>query len=42
VLQTIGALGRMGFNQFEIVFAASHDWLIVGNWRFHYYQALPP
>ena len=42
MLQTIGAMGRTGTNQLEIVPAASYDWLVVGNWRFHYYQALPP
>jgi hypothetical protein len=42
MLQTIGAMGRTGNNQFEIVPAAAYDWLVVGNWRFHYYQSLPP
>jgi hypothetical protein len=42
MLQTIGPMGRTGTNQLEIVPATSYDWLIVGNWRFHYHQALPP
>jgi hypothetical protein len=42
MLQTIGALGRTGSNLCEIVPAASYDYLIVGNWRMHYFQALPP
>jgi hypothetical protein len=42
MLQTMGAMGRTGTNQLEIVPGASYDWLVVGNWRFHYYQLLPP
>jgi hypothetical protein len=42
MLQTIGTWGRTGYNQLEIVPGAAYDWLVAGNWRFHYYQSLPP
>ncbi len=42
MLQTIGTMGRTGANQLEIVPPTSYDYLIVGNWRFHYYQLLAP
>jgi len=42
MLQTIGTWGRTGNNQLEIVPGAAYDWLVAGNWRFHYYQSLPP
>jgi hypothetical protein len=38
MLNTVGPGGRTGFNQFEIVPAGVYDYLVVGNWRFHYYQ----
>lgn len=40
VLETIGAMGRTGNNQLEIIPPTSYDYLIVGNWRFHYQQQL--
>jgi hypothetical protein len=42
MIQTIGSMGRTGFNQLEIAPPTPYDWLVVGNWRFHYYQSLPP
>lgn len=42
MLQTIGAMGRTGSNTLEIIPPTSYDYLIVGNWRFHYYQVLGP
>jgi hypothetical protein len=42
MLQTLGPMGRTGNNQFEIVPGGTYDYLVVGNWRFHYYQSLPP
>jgi hypothetical protein len=35
------AFGRTGFNEFEII-PPTYDYLVVGNWRFHYYQLLQP
>jgi hypothetical protein len=40
-LQTLGPSGRTGFNWLEIVPGASYDYLVVGNWRFHYQQSVP-
>ena len=37
-----GGLGRTGWNILEVVPGTSYDYLVVGNWRFHYQQALPP
>ena len=42
MLKTLGPQGRTGFNKFEIVPATPYDYLVVGNWRFLYYQNLPP
>jgi len=42
VLQTIGNFGRTGSNVLEIVPPTPYDYLVVGNWRFHYYQILQP
>ena len=42
VLQTIGALGRTGANQLQIIPPTAYDYLVVANWRFHYYQILAP
>lgn len=39
VLQTLGPGGRTGFNWLEIVPGTPYDYLLVGNWRFHYQQA---
>jgi hypothetical protein len=40
-LQTLGPGGRTGFNLLEIVPGTSYDYLVVGNWRFHYQQSVP-
>jgi hypothetical protein len=37
-----GGFGRTGWNILEVVPGTSYDYLVVGNWRFHYQQALPP
>jgi hypothetical protein len=36
-------LSITGLNQLEIIPPRTiYDWLVVGNWRFHYYQLLQP
>jgi hypothetical protein len=43
LLKVQGGLGITGWNQLEIIPPTStYEWLVVGNWRFHYYQLLPP
>jgi hypothetical protein len=41
MLQVPGSWGRTGNNTLQIVPPAGH-YLIVGNWRIHYYQMLQP
>jgi hypothetical protein len=41
ILRFPGAFGRTGPNQLEIV-PPPFDYLVVQNWRFHYWQISPP
>ncbi len=41
MLQVLGSYGRTGTNELEVVPVSPADWLIVGNWRLHYFQHLP-
>jgi hypothetical protein len=42
MLKVLGAYGRTGNNELEIVPPTANDYLTVGNWRIHFHQHLEP